>query len=96
MDGLPPGRYPDYPKAVQMLPYLRELEHRVASLAQAEVNDEPVLTDVGRQAVREAFKLPERFLFYNLKWPSPYFGLDVCVRWEKPMPPGPRDSGRTS
>ena len=74
-------------KAEPIVNDLRELGERLAAIAEAEAGNGAVLTVEGQEMLRQAFQRPERFLFYRLEWPSPYFGLEVCVRWEKPLRP---------
>jgi hypothetical protein len=38
-----------------------------------------------RAAVSESLRLPQHFLFYRLRWPTPNLGIEACVRWEKPV-----------
>jgi hypothetical protein len=38
-----------------------------------------------KDAIISALKKPKDFLFYLLRWPAPQLGIEVCVRWEKPV-----------
>lgn len=73
------------PKTEQVLADLDELEGRIKYIAQAKVGNEPVLEDKGRRRLFKALNKPERFVYCRLFWPSPYLGLDICIRWEKPL-----------
>lgn len=56
---------------------------RVRHLARLQVDDLPVVAE-SNGATLEALTVPERFLFFEIDWPSPHFGMRVCVNWEKP------------
>lgn len=56
---------------------------RLRELAKHQVNGLPVVTESDRVII-ESLKVPERFLFFEIDWPSPHFGMHVCVHWEKP------------
>jgi hypothetical protein len=73
-------------KTEQMLVNLKDLSVRISSLLEAQADNGPILKEEGRGRIRETFKFPEHFLYYELEWPSPQFGLEVCVGWEKPAP----------
>jgi hypothetical protein len=72
-------------KTEQVIADLAELEERLKHLAQARVGNEPILEEQDRKRLFQALKMPERFVYCRLSWPSPYLGLDVCIRWEKPL-----------
>jgi hypothetical protein len=76
------------PEAEQVLADLDELEERLKYIAQAKVGNEPILEDKDQGRLSNALKKPERFVYCRLFWPSPYLGLDVCIRWEKPLKGG--------
>jgi hypothetical protein len=58
----------------QMLGKVRRLRQRVSNL----------LTNKASIRSEAPFDLPQNFLFYRLRWPSPHLGIEACVRWEKP------------
>jgi hypothetical protein len=68
-----------------ILERLDEMQQRIETLSHSEADNGTVMTEEGRETLRTIFKRPERFIFCTLEWPSPYFGIDVCVRWEKPV-----------
>lgn len=76
----PPGSV----KGDQAKSELQALAKRIKTLAAAEAANGPVVAQESRRALLTALEVPKRFLFCKLSWPSPYFGLAVCVRWEKP------------
>jgi len=78
-------RTPD-PEA-EMRKSLDELKTRIELLAQAKIKGGPVVPPKEREALRDALKIPESFLYYKLGWPSPYFGVEVGIQWEKPEKP---------
>lgn len=71
----------------EMLQGCRDLEARVAHLLQAQAEDGPVVAEADRGALRQALTLPESFLYYKRRWPSPYFGVEVGIQWEQPERP---------
>jgi len=72
---------------VEMLQTCSGLKARVEHLATAQVDDGAVVPPEEREGLREALTLPESFLYYKRKWPSPYFGVEVGIQWEKPEKP---------
>jgi hypothetical protein len=56
---------------------------RLRELAKNQVDGLPVVTESARVII-ESLTVPERFLFFEIDWPSPHFGMHVCVHWEKP------------
>jgi len=64
---------------------LKELELRLRALEELEAVNGTVVPKERRQEFRKSLKIPASFLYYRLKWPSPYFGLEACVRWERPV-----------
>lgn len=68
---------------------LKELENRIWFFADHEASNglekTPVLGGVGKKRLQEVLCTPKTFLFYNMKWPLPHLGLEVCVGWEKPV-----------
>lgn len=66
---------------------LNELKMRIENLAQAKVKSGPVVSPQEREALRSALIIPDSFLYYKLVWPSPYFGIEVGIQWEKPEKP---------
>lgn len=63
---------------------LEELLLRLRELSTQQVDGLPVVTEADRGII-EALRVPERFLFFQIDWPSPHFGIEVCVHWEKPV-----------
>jgi hypothetical protein len=58
---------------------------RIEKLLDTKIGREPVVPNKDqRSALRDALRIPESFLYYTLEWPSPYFGVEVCIRWPKP------------
>jgi hypothetical protein len=78
------------PKADQVTKCLKAFSERIRSLADAEIDlgegRKPLLTDENREVVHRLVESPKSFLFMTLDWPAPYWGLEVCIRWEKPKP----------
>jgi hypothetical protein len=70
----------------EILRSIRQLRRRVANLLEKEGSS--TLTRWADPAeILSLLSLPQRFLFYRLKWPSPHLGIEVCVHWEKPEDP---------
>jgi len=74
----------------EMLGKVRRLRQRVSALlaprtTQASNNAE---AHIDASKILSALELPQRFLFYRLKWMSPHLGIEACVRWEKPAKKG--------
>ncbi|MEA2600917.1 MAG: hypothetical protein QOF89_1909 [Acidobacteriota bacterium] len=76
-----------YDPEAEMRQNLDDLKKRIEFLAQAKVKSEPVVPPEEREALQNALMLPESFLYYKLGWPSPYFGIEVGIQWEKPEKP---------
>jgi len=62
-----------------------EMVSRIKSLAYSKAGDSPVLMDGTLSRLKETLKLPAEFLLFEMAWPSPPLGLEVCVRWQKPV-----------
>jgi hypothetical protein len=75
-------------RAVEALVSLQQLQSRVAAIVDRRG---PRHDDLPAPAAMKAFLQPERFLFFHLQWPSPYLGVEVCARFEKPVRPGGPD-----
>jgi hypothetical protein len=73
------------PQGEYVLYRLNEFEHRTRLLAMASSHGEAILSDQDQHKIDQAFQLPKQFLFYKLEWPSPPFGLEVCVHWQKAL-----------
>lgn len=67
--------------------YLDELKLRIEHLAQAKVESGPVVLPKESEALKKALIIPDSFLYYKLVWPSPYFGIEAGIQWEKPEKP---------
>ena len=61
------------------------LESRIREILEVKEVGQEESRFVNKAATISALKKPKDFLFYNLKWPSPHLGIEVCVRWEKPV-----------
>lgn len=72
------------PHAERILEDLATFKQRIEALAQLEVANEPVVPPEQMPVLQRALKIPEQFLYYKLGWPSPYFGVEVGIRWHKP------------
>lgn len=79
------GRAPDDEGFDVVVDDLRELETRLAELAETRVVDGPVIGEEERLEILKISRIPKKFLFFTLKWQSPHLGLEACVRWEKPF-----------
>lgn len=62
---------------------VESLLSRLRELANHQVDGLPVVTEADRVII-ESLTIPERFLFFEIDWPSPHFGIKACVHWEKP------------
>jgi hypothetical protein len=63
---------------------LGKFKERIETLAQSSVKDGPIVTPEQQVELNRILQIPEQFLYYSLAWPSPYLGMEVCVRWQKP------------
>jgi hypothetical protein len=72
---------------IESLQSCRDLKARVEHFAQAHVSDGPVVPAKDRKPLLEALAVPESFLYYKMRWPSPYIGVEVGIQWEKPEKP---------
>lgn len=80
------GRTPGDDDVDEMLRKVRRLWQRVTFLMDSKTTEgDPVVSEAARSDIKESFRLPEKFLFYWLRWPSPHLGIEACVRWEKPL-----------
>lgn len=75
-----------YPRAEPIIDKLKKFQERVQAVASGMAANGPVLSEDGRRRFKERFKRPKNFLFYELDWPSPQWGLEICIGWEKPVP----------
>jgi len=93
-----PGRFPHRIRSAKLETLTAEVQRdlddlvqRLHAVAGENVNlglgPEPVVPAESREEVLRLVKLPETFLFLKVEWPSPYWGLQVCIRWEKPRHP---------
>lgn len=64
----------------EMLKRVRRLRQRVAKI----LDGCPMAGRADRATIVSSLALPQDFLFYWLKWPSPHLGVEPCVCWEKP------------
>lgn len=72
------------PNAEEIVKELADFKERVMTLAQQEVQDGPVVPPEQRPELENALTIPRQFLYYKVGWPSPYLGIEICVRWQKP------------
>lgn len=81
------GRFPEEDEGVgETTRRLRALQRRLEYLENSTTTEgQKVAKTVNREILREALENPERFLYYRLTWPSPHLGINVCIRWEKPV-----------
>jgi hypothetical protein len=73
------------PDAGEISSHLVELGDRINALMEARAFNGEVVPPEKRLEVRSAFEIPSSFLYFKTKWPSPQFGVEVCVRWERPV-----------
>ena len=72
----------------QILQPLSNLRARVDSLLEAKVSKTSkdwVVPPESRSRLKNALVIPDSFLYYKLSWPFPHFGVDVCIRLDKPF-----------
>lgn len=80
------GRSPDDDGADEMLRRVRYLRKRVFAILDSKTSGGTQVADhADRISINSTLKVPQDFLFYWLRWPAPHLGLEVCVRWEKPI-----------
>jgi len=72
------------PKSKEILKELDRFKKRVETLAKSQVEDDSVVPPEQLAELNSVLRIPADFLYYKLSWPSPYFGIEVCVRWQKP------------
>ena len=80
------GRSPNDEGSDEMFRQVRRLRQRIATLLEDDSQGERV-SDSDKKAILTSLRLPQNFLFYWLRWPTPHLGIRVCVRWEKPVRP---------
>jgi hypothetical protein len=92
-----PGRFPGRlrsPKLKAVQDGIYALNERVHTVAVETVElgngPESVASKEDLEAIRDYVSEPKKFLFLRIEWPSPYWGLQVCIRWEKPRRMGLR------
>lgn len=59
------------------------LEARIKRILQT--GEKRVSLSSGVSSVVSTLIPPDQFLYYKLRWPAPHLGIEVCVRWEKPV-----------
>jgi hypothetical protein len=80
------GRSPDDDGADEMLHKIRLLRRRVNSILDGRIADGRKVGEfASRSLIADSLVIPDNFLFYKLRWPSPHLGIEVCIRWEKPL-----------
>lgn len=72
------------PHAKDIWKSLGAFRKRILVLARSEVADGPVVPPEQIPEIQKALTLPKQFLYYKVGWPSPYLGVEVCIRWLKP------------
>lgn len=75
---------------------IEEFLVRLRTVAGLESGGRPVVTGKSDRALLDSLVVPERFLFQEITWPSPHFGIEICVTFEKPvrsMAAAPRTDG---
>ena len=78
-----------------LVAHLAELLARLGTLADATVDGLPVVAAADAKLIH-SLKVPKRFLYLDMAWPSPHWGIQVCVRWKKPVRVAVEASGRAS
>lgn len=74
--------------ADEMLRKIRKLRQRINAILDSSTSEGVRVSDYSdKAAITASLSLPRQFLFYWLRWPSPHFGIEACVRWEKPVRP---------
>ncbi len=71
--------------ADEMLNRVRRLKQRATAILERDAAAGKQVSEAARAEIASSLKLPQRFLFYWLRWPAPHLGIEVCVRWEKPV-----------
>lgn len=80
------GRSSDRDAAENMVQRIRFLRERILAILEAGTTAGQKAADAAnREAIQSSLELPRQFLFYWLRWPSPHLGIEVCIRWEKPL-----------
>ncbi|MFL6201201.1 MAG: hypothetical protein ACJ76J_18680 [Thermoanaerobaculia bacterium] len=64
---------------------LQDIGTRLQYFSSQKFSDGPLIEEKESQRLLEAFRFPEELLFYQMDWPSPHLGVEVCVEWEKPV-----------
>jgi hypothetical protein len=64
---------------------LKEFLERLRTVAGLEVDSKPAVASKPDRDLVESLGVPERFLFVEIDWPSPHFGIEICVTFEKPV-----------
>jgi len=89
------GRSSNDEGADQMLRRVRRLRQRISTILESTTTSgEEVSAQAKGTVIKSCLRLPQHFLFYWLRWPSPHLGIEACVRWEKP--PRPEQSRKRS
>jgi hypothetical protein len=63
---------------------LRELLERLRGLADSRADDGRSVVSEPDAALIRSLQLPQRFLYLDMAWPSPHWGIQICVHWKKP------------
>jgi hypothetical protein len=72
--------------ADQMLLKVRRLRQRISAILSSKTSKATQGKSYAEEAaITSSLRLPMRFLFYWLRWPTPHLGIEACVRWEKPI-----------
>ncbi|HEV3458470.1 MAG TPA: hypothetical protein VHG32_18065, partial [Thermoanaerobaculia bacterium] len=57
---------------------------RLRTLADRTTGESPVVTSPADKRLIKSLQVPQQFLFSEIKWPSPHFGIELCVTFAKP------------
>lgn len=72
--------------ADEALRKVRRLRQRVTMVLEDKTTEGDRVSEYSnKEAIASGLYLPQTFLFYLLRWPSPHLGIEACVRWEKPV-----------
>jgi hypothetical protein len=80
------GRSPLDDGADLALLQVRRLKQRVSAILHSTTTFGQNAAELtNREVIDSSLSLPQSFLFYTMRWPSPHLGIQACVRWEKPL-----------
>jgi hypothetical protein len=64
------------------------MQRRILDLCEAPDGEPLCPTREARNSLLRTLEIPSHFLYCRASWPSPYFGIEICVTWEKPLQGG--------